>query len=110
MPEPDRPLTQTHHQVASLLGHPLPRRMRGHPEHVHPPRIDLDDEQHVEPAQQHRVNGEVHQQVQRRDCCIRGGHVDSQTIPVAPEPDDPVTVTPLSGRCEVTFETARWKI
>ena len=39
-------LAQVHHQVARLLGHPLPGRMCRDTQQVHPAGIDLDDEQY----------------------------------------------------------------
>jgi len=58
--EPERagPLVQVHDEVAGLLGGPRAGRVRGHPEDVHPAGGDLHDEQHVDPAQRHRVEVE----------------------------------------------------
>ena len=41
-----------------MLGDPLPHRVGRDADQVHATRVDLDEEQHVEPAQEHRVDGE----------------------------------------------------
>ncbi|WP_236670399.1 hypothetical protein [Streptomyces antimycoticus] len=46
--EPVHPVAQVHHQVAGLLGHPIPVRVGGDAEDVHPARFDLHHEQHVQ--------------------------------------------------------------
>jgi hypothetical protein len=45
-------------QVPRLPDHPGPGRMSGDPGHVHPSGIELDEEQHLEALQQHRVDRE----------------------------------------------------
>src|SRR5664279_3276249 len=49
-PEAVGPLPYREHEVAALLGHPLPRRMPRQPENVDPARADLEDEEHVDPT------------------------------------------------------------
>jgi hypothetical protein len=58
--EPQRlgPAGQIEREVAGLLGHPVTRRVGGHPGQVHPPVGDLHEDQHVQPAQQHRLHGD----------------------------------------------------
>ena len=57
------PLAEVHEQVSGLLCNPLLYGMRRHPQQVHPAGGQLDDEQHVQPPQQHGVHGEeVHRQ------------------------------------------------
>jgi hypothetical protein len=58
--EPDRmgPLGKHGAQVARLLGDPLPHWVGGHAREVDPPGTELDEEQHVEALQQHRVDDE----------------------------------------------------
>ena len=41
-----------------MLSHPLPRWVGGDAGEVDPPGVALDEEQHVEPSEQHRVDGE----------------------------------------------------
>ncbi len=71
MPIPDQqpeavgPLGAPDHEVARLLGHPLPRRVPRCPENLDPTRADLEDEEDVDPPQQHRVYGE---EVTRQHC------------------------------------------
>lgn len=56
-------IPKSHHQVPRLLGHPLPRRVRGDTGQVHPPRAVLDEEQHMQAAQEHGIDmEEVHRQ------------------------------------------------
>jgi hypothetical protein len=50
------PLPQLDHQVAGLLRHPLPGRVRGGAQQVHPPGGDLHQEQHVDAGQADRVH------------------------------------------------------
>jgi hypothetical protein len=57
-PQGADPLTHVEQDIAGLLGHPVPGRVAGHPGHVHPPVGDLDEDQHVKPAQQHRLHGD----------------------------------------------------
>jgi hypothetical protein len=52
------PVSQHHAQVAGLLDNPRSSRVSRDPRHVHPAGVELDEEQHVEPLQQHRVDGE----------------------------------------------------
>jgi hypothetical protein len=52
------PVGQHHAQVAGMLGSPRPSRVSRDPHHVHPSAVEFDEEQHVEPLQQHRVDGE----------------------------------------------------
>ena len=49
-------LVEVHQQVAALLGHPLPRRVSGDPGQVHTAGVVLDDEQHLQAAQEDRIN------------------------------------------------------
>jgi hypothetical protein len=49
---------EVHQKVASLLRHPLPRRVRRDPGQVHPPGAVLDEEQHVQTAQEHGIDVE----------------------------------------------------
>ena len=44
--------------VAGLLGNPRTSRVGGDPSQVHPPAAQFDDEQHLQPLQEHRVDGE----------------------------------------------------
>jgi hypothetical protein len=50
---------QRHAQVAGLLDHPRFNRVGGDPRCVGPSGVELDEGQHVEPAKQHRVDGEA---------------------------------------------------
>jgi hypothetical protein len=52
------PLAQHEAQVAGLLGDPSPIRVGGHPGEVDSPSVQLDEEQHIQPPQPHRVDGE----------------------------------------------------
>jgi hypothetical protein len=52
------PLAQHEAQVAGLLGNPSPIRVGGHAGQVDPPGSQLDEEQHIQPPQPHRVDGE----------------------------------------------------
>src|SRR3954469_6004023 len=45
-------------EVASLLSHPLPCWMTSHTQDVNAASPDLEDEEHVDPTQQHGVDGE----------------------------------------------------
>jgi hypothetical protein len=57
VPVPDKepqllgPIPRVHHQVAGLLGHPLPGRVGRGTQDVHPAGPDLHHEQHVDPDQ-----------------------------------------------------------
>ena len=64
-PETVSPLPHRVHEVASLLGDPLAGRMPRHPENVDSAGTDLDDEEHVDATQQHRVDGE---EITRQHC------------------------------------------
>jgi hypothetical protein len=55
---------KVHQQVPGLLGHPRARGMTGDPGQVHAPRAVLDEEQHVQAAQEHRVGVE---EIRRED-------------------------------------------
>jgi hypothetical protein len=44
--------------VARLLGCPLPGRVRGHPGQIDLSCGELDEDEHVEPAQEHGLDGE----------------------------------------------------
>ena len=52
------PLAQHEQEVAGLLGNPSPIRVGGHLSQVDPPGPQLDEEQHLQPPQPHRVDGE----------------------------------------------------
>jgi len=63
--EPELPdaVFEAHEQVAGLLRHPLSQWTRCHTEHVDPAGADLDHEQHLQPLEEHGVDGEqVHRQ------------------------------------------------
>jgi hypothetical protein len=45
-------------QIAGLLDNPLPHWAGGDPAEIDPPDVDLDEEQQVETAKQHRIDGE----------------------------------------------------
>jgi hypothetical protein len=57
-PEPTDTLLKAHHQIPGLLGHPLPHRMRPHPEHLDPAGRYLDRDQHLQPPQHDRIHGD----------------------------------------------------
>ena len=57
-PESTDAVSEPHDQVAGLLRHPLPHRMRRHTQHVDPASRHLDDKQHLQLLQQHRVRCE----------------------------------------------------
>ena len=52
------PVRQDEGEVPCLLGDPLPRRAGGDPAQMHSAGVELDEEQHVEAAEEHRVDGE----------------------------------------------------
>jgi hypothetical protein len=54
----DAIVVKLHQQVPRLLSHPRPIRVRRDPSEAHSPGRDLDEEQHVEPLQEERVDGE----------------------------------------------------
>jgi hypothetical protein len=49
-------LVEIQRQVAGLLGRPPPGRVAGDAAQVQPAATVLDEHQHVQPCQQHRVN------------------------------------------------------
>jgi hypothetical protein len=51
-------ITGSKEEVAGLLGHPRPGWLGGDPRQVDPSRVELDEEQHVEAAQEHGIYGE----------------------------------------------------
>ena len=57
-------ILKVHQQVPGLLGHPRARGMSGDPGQVHAPGAVLDEEQHVQAAQEHRVDVE---EIRRED-------------------------------------------
>jgi hypothetical protein len=57
-PEPVDAIIEVHQQIPSLMGNPRAGGMRGHPGHVHLSSAELDEEQDVDPFQEHRVDGE----------------------------------------------------
>jgi hypothetical protein len=57
-PERGDPPAEIHHQVAGSLDSPGRGRVGGHPEDMHPSTVDLDHEQHVQPAQGDGVQAE----------------------------------------------------
>jgi len=59
------PLDQHQAQVAGLLAYPCSDRVGGDPGHVHPSGVELDEEQHVETAKQHRVDDQGADSAQR---------------------------------------------
>ena len=52
------PILHCHGQVARLPDHPGPNGMCGDPGHVHTSGVEFDEEEHVEPLQQHRIDRE----------------------------------------------------
>ena len=58
--EAHRPLPSAavDHEVARLLGDPCPARVLGDAGEANPARVELDEEQHVEAPQPHRVDGQ----------------------------------------------------
>jgi hypothetical protein len=70
--EPQRAeaIPQVHGEVAGLLRRPRPGRVRGHPGHVQPAAAMLDEHQHVQPLEQHRLH---HQEVTGDDGVRLGG-------------------------------------
>jgi hypothetical protein len=57
-PQRSSALVEVHQQVPGLLGHPGAGRMRGHPDQVDPAGGDLHEEQHVDPPEEHGIDGE----------------------------------------------------
>ena len=70
--EPQRAeaVAQVHGEVAGLLRRPCPGRARGHPGQVQPAGAVLDEHQHVQPLEQHRLH---HQEVTGDDGVRLGG-------------------------------------
>ena len=58
IPEHRRTLGQLEQQVPGLLGGPRPIGVGGDAKNVHAARLNLHNEQHVEPSQRHRVDVE----------------------------------------------------
>src|ERR1019366_3911702 len=52
------PVGQHHAEVAGLLNCPRSSRVSRDSHHGHPSSVELDEEKHKEPLQQHRVDGE----------------------------------------------------
>src|SRR4029453_19296537 len=52
------PLAEADDQMPRLLGHPKTGRMVSDTSKVHPPAAELDEQQHVHPPQEDRVDGE----------------------------------------------------
>jgi len=50
------PVTEVDEQVAGLLGSPRAIRVRGHAQDVHSPGPHLQDEQHIQAAEEDRVH------------------------------------------------------
>ncbi|MEV6032810.1 hypothetical protein AB0L65_16745 [Nonomuraea sp. NPDC052116] len=67
-------------QVAGLLDRPRPGRTRGHPTQMQPPSAVLDDDQHIQPFEQYRLD---HQEVARVD---RVGLSGQELPPGRPSP------------------------
>ena len=62
-PQAIHSVTEFHQQIPGPLHHPVRSRMSRHPHDAHPASVVFDDEQHIQPAQQHRVHmEEVHRQ------------------------------------------------
>jgi hypothetical protein len=57
-PRPDALVVEFHQQVACLLGHPRPIRVRRDPSEVDTPGRELDKEQDIKPLEEERVDGE----------------------------------------------------
>jgi hypothetical protein len=57
-------VAEVEEEVAGLLGHPRPGRVGGDTGKVHLPAAQFDDEQHIQPAQEHGVDRE---EVARQD-------------------------------------------
>ncbi|MEV4360937.1 hypothetical protein [Nonomuraea sp. NPDC049625] len=90
------PLAEVHEQVSGLLGRPSAGRVRGHARDVHTPRRHLDEDQHIQPFEQYRLD---HQEVTRDDRVRLGG----QELPPAPKPQIGFsrairTISALTGR------------
>ena len=58
VPRPDVLVIKLHEQVPCLLGHPGPVRVRRDPGEMDPPRRKLDEEEDVQPFEEHGVDGE----------------------------------------------------
>jgi len=57
-PQPGCASVEVHQQVPRLLDDPGAARMGGHPDDVHLAGRDLEEEQHVDPFEQHGVDGQ----------------------------------------------------
>ena len=57
-PRPDALIVEFHEQVARLLGHPPPVRVRRDPSEMDAPGRELDKEQDIKPFEEERVDGE----------------------------------------------------
>ena len=55
-PQRAKAVPHVHGEVAGLLRRPRPGRVRGHPGHVQPSGAVLDEHQHIEPLEQHRLD------------------------------------------------------
>jgi len=51
-------VAQIGEEIARLLGNPRTSRVGGDTSQVHPPAAQFYDEQHIQPLQEHRVDGE----------------------------------------------------
>src|SRR6266511_2472327 len=51
-------VVQIHHQVSRLLGHPGPVRVGAHPDPNDPARLYMQEHQHVQGLEEHRLDGE----------------------------------------------------
>jgi hypothetical protein len=69
-PQPGRPLVELHQHVSCLLGNPCAGRMRGDADDMDPAGGELYEEQHVDPFEEHGVDGE---EVAGQDRVGRGG-------------------------------------
>ena len=69
-PEAVGSLVEVHQQIPSLLDDPATGRVGGRPGDVDLPGGDLDEEQHVDPFEEDRVDGE---EVARQDTASLGG-------------------------------------
>ena len=78
---------QAHHEVADLLGAPVPGGVRGDAEQVHPSCPDLHRDEHVQPAQQNGVDmEEVDRQQPFRLCTEEGTPLRVHAAGCRPEP------------------------
>jgi hypothetical protein len=56
--QPSSSFSQHHPQVASLLGDPAAARVGSHTRKVNSAGVEFDEEQHVQPLEPHRLDGE----------------------------------------------------